>query len=74
MMDGTSIEQLRIDSEVCLPGTARKIMAGKDYCQMVHEHKLVEDTIYAKVWEASDDWSLPKRLTTSTTSQTLVQP
>jgi hypothetical protein len=30
-------------------------MAGKDYCQMVHEHKLVEDAIYAKLWDTSED-------------------
>jgi hypothetical protein len=49
IMDGTGIEQQMVDNEVYLPGTAQKIMAGKDYCQMVHEHKLVEDAIYAKL-------------------------
>ena len=45
-----------IDGEVCQPGTAKKIMAGNDYYQMVYTHSLVETAVYARLWEAFEDW------------------
>ena len=31
-------------------------MAGNDYCQMVYAHSLVETAVYARLWEAFEDW------------------
>ena len=45
-----------IDGEVCQPGTAKKIIAGNDYYQMVYAHSLVETAVYARLWEAFEDW------------------
>ena len=45
-----------IDGEVCQPGTTKKIMAGNDYYQMVYAHSLVETAVYARLWEAFEDW------------------
>ena len=56
LMSGTGLEQLMIDGEVCQPGTAKKIMAGNDYYQMVYAHSLVETVVYARLWEAFEDW------------------
>ena len=41
---------------MCQPGTAKKIMAGNDYYQMVYAHSLVETAVYARLWEAFEDW------------------
>ena len=56
LMNGTGLEQLMIDGEVCQPGTAKKIMAGNDYYQMVYAHSLVETAVYARLWETFENW------------------
>ena len=56
LMSGTGLEQLMIDGEVCQLGTAKKIMAGNDYYQMVYALSLVETAVYARLWEAFEDW------------------
>ena len=55
-MSGTGLEQLMIDGEACQPGTAKKIRAGNDYYQMVYAHSLLETAVYARLWEAFEDW------------------
>ena len=53
LMSGTGLEQqMIIDGEVCQPGTAKKIMAGNAR----YAHCLVETTVYARLWEAFEDW------------------
>lgn len=56
LMEGTGLEQLMIEGGVCQPGTAKKIMGGNDYYQMLHAHSLVETAVMALLWEAFEVW------------------
>ena len=56
LMDGTGLEQLLVEGDVCQPGTAKKIMGGNDYYQMLHAHSLAETAVAPLLWEAFEDW------------------
>jgi len=73
LMKGTGLEDLFIEGGVCLPGTANKIMSGKDYYQMLRAHTLVENAIYALFWEAFEDWLVEKSTGTDELSSLSIQ-
>ena len=56
LMRSSDIEDILSQAEVCLPGTANTIMAGKDYYLMVPAHTLIGTAMYELLWEALENW------------------
>jgi len=58
LMQATGIEDIMVEADVCLRGTANKIMSGKDYYAMLRAHTLVHAAMYVLHWEAFATWSM----------------
>ena len=62
LMQATGIEDLMVEAQVCLCGTANKIMSGKDYYAMLRAHSMVHAAMFALHWEAFEKcWSTKAR-------------
>lgn len=48
----SGIEELMMNSGLCGPGTANKVMAGKDYYLMLRLHSAVSDAMLITEWKA----------------------
>ena len=55
-MSQTGLEDLITEGGICLPGTANKIMSGKDYYQMLRAHTIIGNVMSALHWEAFEEW------------------
>ena len=55
-MQATGIEDIMVEADVCLRGTANKIISGKDYYAMLHAHNMVHAAMFALHWEAFSKW------------------
>ena len=52
LMKETGLEDIVVEAGVCQPGTAKKLLDGKDYYAMVHAHFAVEQALFGLLWEA----------------------
>jgi len=55
LMRASGIEDLLVEAQVCLRGTADKIMSGKDYYAMLHVHSLEHAVMFQLHWEAFEN-------------------
>ena len=55
-MRGSGIEDILVKSEICMPGTANKIVCGKDYYKMLHYYSLVSEAMMELKWNAFQQW------------------
>ena len=51
-MRSSGIVYIFTQAQVCLAGTEKKIMSGKDYYLMVRAHSLVGTAMFELLWEA----------------------
>jgi hypothetical protein len=58
LMKESGIEDILSDAGVCKPGTANKIMAGKDYYLMVKAHSLIITAMFELQWDSFEQWVL----------------
>jgi len=56
LMQGTGIEDIMVEADVCLRGTANKIVSGKDYYAMLRAHSMVHAAMFTLHWEAFSRW------------------
>ena len=56
VMQSSGIEDILVEADVYHPGTANKIMSGKDYYAMLHAHSLVLAAMLEMHWEAFERW------------------
>ena len=56
LMRSSGIEDILSQAEICLAGTAKKIMSGKDYYLMVRAHTLISTAMFELLWEALENW------------------
>ena len=54
-MPSSGIEDILSQTEICLPGTAKNIMPGKDYYLVVRAHILVDTELFQLLWEALEE-------------------
>ncbi|KAJ8403226.1 hypothetical protein AAFF_G00354430 [Aldrovandia affinis] len=47
---------IMVEADVCLRGTANKIISGKDYYTMLHAHTIVHAAMFALHWEVFTKW------------------
>jgi hypothetical protein len=57
-MRSSGLEDILSQAAICLPGTANKIMAGKDYYLMLRAHSLVSTAMFELLWESFERWLL----------------
>ena len=55
-MKGSGIEDILVESRVCLRGPANKVIAGKDYYKMVHHHSLVSEAMMGLLWTSFEEY------------------
>ena len=46
LMNETGLKDILTEAGVCQPGTAKKILGGKDYYAMIHAHSVVEQAVF----------------------------
>ncbi|KAJ8362618.1 hypothetical protein AAFF_G00365430 [Aldrovandia affinis] len=56
LMQASGIEDIMVEADVCLRGTANKIISGKDYYTMLRAHTMVHAAMFALHWEAFTRW------------------
>lgn len=56
LMKGSGIEDILVEADICLRGTANKIMSGKDYYAMLRAHSLINASMFGLHWEAFERW------------------
>ncbi|KAL7375793.1 hypothetical protein ABVT39_024012 [Epinephelus coioides] len=56
LMQGTGIEDIMVEANVCLHGTVNKLISGKDYFAKLRAHTMVHAAIFALHWEAFARW------------------
>ncbi|KAJ8417259.1 hypothetical protein AAFF_G00284860 [Aldrovandia affinis] len=56
LMQASGIEDIMVEADVCLHGTANKIISGKDYYAMLRAHTMVHAAMFALHWEAFTRW------------------
>jgi len=56
LMQATGIEDIMVEANICLRGTANKIISGKDYYAMLRAHSMVHAAMFALHWEAFERW------------------
>ena len=55
-MKGSGLEEIFTESDLCLRGTANKILAGKDYYKMIRCHSIMCEALINLIWNAFEDW------------------
>lgn len=45
IMQGSGIDDIMVQSGMCMPGTANKVLSGKDYYKMVRYHSLLNANV-----------------------------
>ena len=58
LMRQTGLEDLFTEGGICLPGTANKIMSGKDYYQMLRAHTIIGNVMSTLQWEAFEECAM----------------
>lgn len=56
LMQATGIQNIMVEADVCLCGTANMLISGKDYYAMLHAHTLIHAAMFAPHWEAFARW------------------
>jgi len=56
LMKETGLEDMLVEANVCLRGTANKLMAGKDYYAMLKAHSMIHAAMFDLHWEAFEKW------------------
>lgn len=56
LMKATGMEDIMVEADGCLRGTANKIIHGKDNRAMLHAHTMVNAAMFALHWEAFSRW------------------
>jgi len=56
LMQATGIEDIMVEADICLRGTANKIIAGKDYYTMLRAHTVVHAAMFFLYWGAFARW------------------
>lgn len=70
LMKETGLEDIMVEAGVCQPGTAKKLLDGKDYYAMVHAHFAVEQALFSLLWEAFEASALDQDANNFTTLST----
>ncbi|KAL5018841.1 hypothetical protein ScPMuIL_004563 [Solemya velum] len=55
-MKNSGIEDILVESNLCLRGTANKIVVSKDYYKMVRHHSLLCEAMLGLLWKTFFDW------------------
>ncbi|CAG9771492.1 unnamed protein product [Ceutorhynchus assimilis] len=59
IMSNSGIEDLLVEANILLPGTANKVIGGgKDYYKMIRAHNLVHSAVFELYWEQFSEWLL----------------
>ena len=53
---GSGLEEFFTESDLCLRGTANKILAGKDYYKMIRCNSIMCEALINLIWNAFVDW------------------
>lgn len=56
LMQSTGIEDIMVEANICLRGTANKIISGKDYYAMLRAHSMIHTAMFNLHWEAFERW------------------
>ena len=62
LMEATAIEDILVEADVCLRGTANKIISGKDYYAMLRAHTMVHAAMFSLHWEAFARWLIMEEI------------
>ena len=68
LMQATGIEDIMVEADVCLRGTANKIISGKDYYAMLRAHTMVHAAMFNLHWEAFARWLIMEAMDFECTS------
>ena len=55
-MQSTGIEDIMVETDVFLRGTANTIISGKDYYAMLRAHTLLHAAMFTLHWKAFAEW------------------
>ena len=56
LMQSTGIEDIMVETDVFLRGTANTIISGKDYYAMLRAHTLLHAAMFTLHWKAFAEW------------------
>ena len=56
LMQGTGIADIMVEADVCLRGTANKIISWKDYYAMLCAHTMLHAAMFTLHWDAFAKW------------------
>ena len=57
-MQGTGLEQVLVEGCVCTTGVVKRIMAGKDYYDILEAYTIVQTAMFQLMWEEFETWLL----------------
>ena len=46
LMQATGVDDIMVAAEVCISGTANRVISGKDYYAMLHVHTVVRASLF----------------------------
>lgn len=55
-MKGTGLEEVLVHGKVCTRGVANKIIAGKDYYEILEAYTIVQAAIFQLFWDQFETW------------------
>ena len=58
IMQGTGLEQVLVEGRVCTTGVVKRIMAGKDYYDILQAYTIVQTAMFQLMWEEFETWLL----------------